>query len=77
MSTSRWRSLLDGNRGAAGIFAPPDRGLPDDGVVAQGGLDQPGWTIATLDLGALRRVRADGQVLPLRHWDEQASAGRA
>ncbi|MAD38470.1 carbon-nitrogen hydrolase family protein [Tistrella sp.] len=72
-----WPEAVDVNRGAAGIFAPPDRGLPDDGVVAQGGLDQPGWTIATLDLGALRRVRADGQVLPLRHWDEQASAGRA
>lgn len=72
--TAGWSEAVDVNHGAAGIFAPPDRGLPDDGVVRLGGFDQPGWVIADLDRAALHRVRQDGQVLPLRHWHEQAAA---
>ena len=60
--------VLDVNRGAAGIFGPVDRGFPDDGVVAQGPLDTPGWVTADLDLDAIARVRADGAVRNHRDW---------
>jgi predicted amidohydrolase len=64
-----WSIAVDENVGAAGVFAPPERGLPDDGVVALGALGAPGWLVADLDLGAIERARRDGQVLGHRDWD--------
>ena len=64
-----WSIAVDENVGAAGVFAPADRGFPDDGVVALGALNEPGWLVADVDLAALDRVRACGQVLGHRDWD--------
>lgn len=66
-----WCPAVDENRGAAGIYGPPDHGFPAEGVLAQGALNAPGWVRADVDLGAISRVRADGQVLNMRHWQEQ------
>ena len=62
-----WSPALDINTGEAAIFAPMDRGLPDDGVVVQTTADQ-GWAIADLDVDALDRSRADAQVANDRDW---------
>ncbi len=67
-----WSYSVETNRGVGGIFGPPDTGFPADGVLAQGVMDKPGWTYATLDLDAVARVRKDGVVLNRSHWDEQA-----
>ncbi len=67
-----WAPAVDENHGAAAVYAPPDRGFPDDGVVAAGTLDEPGWVFADLDLAAIAAVRADGQVLNHRDWDTPA-----
>ncbi len=64
-----WSIAVDENVGAAGVVAPADRGFPDDGVVALGELNEPGWLVADVDLAALDRVRAEGQVLGHRDWD--------
>lgn len=64
-----WSPAVDVNRGAAAIYGPPDRGLPDDGVLACGPTDAAAVVTATLDLDALERVRADGAVLNHRDWD--------
>jgi len=66
-----WSPAVDVNVGAAGIFAPPDRGFPDDGVLAIGVADDPGWVIAEVDLAVVDAVRDGGQVLNHRHWPEQ------
>ena len=60
--------------GAAGIFAPSDKGFPAGGVIALGEANVPGWTIATLDLDAMRTLREDGQVQTYKHWSEQLGA---
>ncbi len=62
------------NVGAAGVFAPPDRGFPADGVVAKGDLNRPRWLHAQLDLDLLAEVRRQGEVLGFKHWDEQPGA---
>ena len=62
-----WSPALDINTGEAAIFAPMDRGLPADGVVAQTTGDQV-WAIAELDLDTLDRSRADAQVANDRDW---------
>jgi predicted amidohydrolase len=65
---------LDENRGAASVFGPVDRGFPEDGVIARGTLDTPGWIMADLDLDALQRVRDDGQVRNHKDWSTAAHA---
>jgi predicted amidohydrolase len=66
-----WSPAVDVNVGAAGIYGPPDRGFPDDGVIAQGRLGEPGWVYGEVDLQRVAQVRANGQVLNHRHWAEQ------
>lgn len=66
-----WSAVVDANFGAAGFFAPPDKGLPDTGIVALGQLNVPGWTIADLDLDLIAAVRREGAVRGLSHWKEQ------
>jgi predicted amidohydrolase len=67
-----WSEAVDTNSGRGGVFGPPDRGFPATGVLAEGVLDQPGWTYATLDLDAIARVRDDGGVLNRSHWTDQS-----
>lgn len=57
-----WLPMIDVNRGAAGIFSPPDIGFPEDGVLATGELDVPGWVYADLDPERIELVRANGEV---------------
>lgn len=69
-----WSPALDENVGRAGLFVPPDRGMPADGVIAQSSdlcpeLSQ--WLYADLDLDEVRRVRTNGQVFIRREWPEQ------
>jgi predicted amidohydrolase len=46
--------------GSAGVYAPPDLGPRENGVLAQGQLNEPGWVFADLDLASLERIRLDG-----------------
>jgi len=69
-----WSEAVDVNVGAAGIYAPPDRGMPDDGVLAMGELNKPQWIYADIDLEAVARVRVEGQVFNARDWNDQTAA---
>nr|WP_314484492.1 carbon-nitrogen hydrolase family protein [uncultured Pseudomonas sp.] len=69
-----WSPALDENLGRAGLFVPPDRGMPGDGVVALSESLRPHcsrWLVCDLDLEAVRRVRQEGQVFTRRDWPEQ------
>jgi len=66
-----WNEVADLSTGMGGIFGPPDKGFPPTGVIAEGRLNAPGWTIAEVDLAAVAQVRADGGVLNRAHWAEQ------
>ena len=62
---------LDTNTGHAALYAPSDRGLPDDGVVAAA---QPGetWLIADVDLPALESTAGNAQVAVPVDWAQQS-----
>ncbi|MCI5109298.1 MAG: carbon-nitrogen hydrolase family protein [Marivita sp.] len=66
-----WSEAVDMNTGMGGVFGPPDTGFPATGVIAEGMLNQPGWTYAEVDLDRIAHVRADGVVLNRRHWTDQ------
>ena len=57
-----------------GVYGPPDRDFPDDGVMALGRLDAAEWVFAEVDLARVAQVRADGGVLNARHWADQPGA---
>jgi predicted amidohydrolase len=70
--------IVDANTGAAGIFGPPDRHFPDDGILALGETDRPGWVVADLPEGALSATRTEGAVAPRAHMKEaEARAAEA
>jgi predicted amidohydrolase len=67
-----WSEAVDVSTGAGGVFGPPDKGFPATGVMAEGPLNQAGWTYAEVDRAAIANVREDGIVLGRTHWAEQA-----
>ncbi len=63
-------SSVDANHGYAAVFGPVDRGFPEDGVIARGPMDTPGWLYADLDPARITAVRTGGAVL--NHQDYPA-----
>ena len=57
-----WLASMDTNRGYAAVFGPVDHGFPDNGVIARGEMDVPGWLYADLDPAPLAVVRETGGV---------------
>jgi predicted amidohydrolase len=66
-----WSAALDTNRGHAAVFGPADRGFPEDGVLARGEADAPGWVFCDLDAARLHEVRENGAVRNHRDWPKQ------
>lgn len=69
-----WSAAVDCNAGAAGIYVPPEHGVSDTGVLAEGALDAPQWVFATVDLDALRRLRSGGEMRNFDDWNAQPGA---
>jgi len=68
---ARWSEAVDVNVGAAGIYTPIDYGFPDNGVLAAGELNRPGWVYGDLDFDKIAHVREAGQVFNFRDWTKQ------
>ena len=69
-----WSPAVDINRGAAGVFAPPDGDFPDDGIVELGQIDAARWVFGKIDFDRIAALQADGAVLNRRDWQEQPGA---
>ncbi len=63
---AEWSPAVDVNYGYAAVYAPPDVGMPEDGICAAGVPQHPCWVVATLQFGKLQEVRANGAVLNYR-----------
>lgn len=70
-----WLQVADENRGRAAVYGPPDGLWPETGIIAEGGMDQPGWTFAEIDRSRIGESRRDGAVLPFAHWPESEVPG--
>ena len=66
-----WCPAVDMNTGAAAIYGPPDLGFPQTGILAQTGLNEPGWAVAEVTRAQIAAVRAQGSVFNHKHWPEQ------
>lgn len=69
-----WSPAVDFNVGAAGIYVPPEHGVSDTGVLAEGTLNHPMWVYAAADLAALRRLRTSGEMRNFGDWPAQPGA---
>ena len=72
-----WSPAVDINRGAAGVYGPPDGAMPADGVIACGEEGAPGWVYGEIDLALIAGLRADGGVLNVRDWADQFGTSEA
>lgn len=63
-----WMPVVDVNHGAAGVFGPPEPGLPGDGVLASGDPEAPGWIYADVDPAGLGAIRRAGEVGLNEEW---------
>lgn len=70
-----WSPAVDVNHGAAALYGPPDRGLPEDGILVQGRLDTVAWLYADVDPETTTAALREGQVFTRRDWSEQAGNG--
>ncbi|MEP6938938.1 MAG: carbon-nitrogen hydrolase family protein [Rudaea sp.] len=66
---------LDTNSGFAAVYAPSDRGLPADGVVARAAAGVNTWLLADVDLAALDESLRAAQVRVPADWDAQSRPG--
>lgn len=72
-----WSPAIDHNCGAAGIFAPAERGMSDTGILAETVLNSPGLAIARVDLTRLADVRLAGEMRNVQDWALQPGASAA
>ncbi|WJS99906.1 carbon-nitrogen hydrolase family protein [Novosphingobium humi] len=76
-----WSPAVDINRGAAGLYGPPDAkpaagvDMPVDGVLALGEEGVAQWVYALLDPARVAAWRGDGSILTHRDWAGQPGAG--
>ena len=61
-------AALDTNFGIAAVYGPADLGFAEDGVVASGRMNLPGWLFAEIEEAAIARVREHGAVRNHRDW---------
>ncbi len=69
-----WSPAVDFNVGAAGIYVPPEHGVSDTGVLAEGVLNAAQWVYAAADLAALRHLRTSGEMRNFGDWPAQPGA---
>ncbi|GGN10859.1 amidohydrolase [Dyadobacter beijingensis] len=57
-----WSPAVDINYGFAGFYTTPDKGMPEEGIIATMPAQQEGWLLRDLDFALIDEVRRDGHV---------------
>jgi len=74
VGSAAWCPAVDENHGIAAIYAPPDGFWPQNGIVAAGEMDKPGWVKETIDRRMIANSRRDGRILTWRDWSESTTS---
>ena len=64
---AEWSPAVDLNSGFAAVYATPDLGFSDDGVVAKGNINKEEILVSELDFNLIKNVRQNGAVLNYKH----------
>jgi predicted amidohydrolase len=63
--------------GFSAVYAPPDLGPRESGVVAQGQGESPKWVYGDIDLTAIDRIRGDAVIANVEEWTAHTKIGAA
>lgn len=77
IGNANWLAEFDRLVGIAGIYGPPDLGPRENGVLAQGAIEQPEWIYGDLDLAAIDRIRGDAVIANVSEWSAHMTIGAA
>jgi len=77
IGSSSWLAEFDRLVGFAGIYAPPDLGPCESGVIAQGQNELPTWIFGDLDLTAIDRIRGNAVIANAEEWAAHMEIGAA
>lgn len=62
INNAEWSPAVDINFGYTAIYCPPDKNLPEEGIISLQKSQTEGWLIETLDFDLLKNVKTEGQV---------------
>lgn len=71
-----WSIATDLNIGFAAVYSTPDLNFTDDGTVAKGVLNRPGWLQTSIVLDEIKKVREKGSVFNFQRRQALPSFGR-
>lgn len=71
-----WSLATDINTGFSAMYSTPDLDFTDDGTVAKGVLNKPGWLQTQISLKKIQEVRTKGSVLNYQRRQALPSFGR-
>ncbi len=71
-----WSIAADLNTGCAALYSTPDIDFPEDGVVARGVLNKPGWLTAQVSFEKTKEARESGSVFNFKHRQSLPPFGR-
>lgn len=77
VGTADWLPAIDRCVGLAAIYTPPDLGPRENGIIAQGELNQPQWVYGNLDLSAIDRIRGKSTIANAEDWAAHIHIGAA
>ncbi|MCF2490231.1 carbon-nitrogen hydrolase family protein [Dyadobacter sp. CY347] len=63
VGNATWSPAVDINYGYSAFYSTPDKGLPEEGIIAAEIPQKEGWLIQQLDFAKIEEVRHDGHVL--------------
>jgi len=72
-----WSQALGSSVGCAAVYAPPDLGPRENGVLVQGPMNEPRWVYADLDLDAIDRIRGGESIANADDWTAHLRVGPA
>ncbi len=69
-----WSPAVDHNTGAAGVYVPSEPTVSDEGVLAEGTIDEAQWVTAEIALDRLEQLRSSGEMRNYVDWASQPGA---
>ncbi|MCE7073238.1 carbon-nitrogen hydrolase family protein [Dyadobacter sp. CY327] len=63
VGNATWSPAVDINYGYSAYYSTPDKGLPEEGIIAAEIPQKEGWLVQELDFSKIDEVRRDGHVL--------------
>lgn len=76
VGAASWSPAVDENSGFAAVYATPDTGFSEDGIVSVGAWNKEQWLTADLNLQLIENVRTEGRVFNFKSHKDLINQGK-